>query len=367
MRVPMCRVQCVGELSEWGRTFVAELEQARLIDASFHESGATFIVEPLDPNVLPVVFVENLEETRGTIELLRASGRKMYLIWMGLQFTKEDLQFAQHHRVYCVFEGLSSADPTVLDALQRLVHGVELGQQHDQVLHSLKTLVLQVEGEDTLKPVIQELKAACKRLEASSGQNELLGVPDLNAAGQETKSPFYQAFDLSDALLTISNLERTGTLWVKEAGGKQEGRIEFLQGRVIAAVAGEVRGIKAIHRSYLWDEPTFQFTRRESKDSVVEEHLNVTMTSLCSEGEAHRTRLSSIRKAIPPFDVRLELDPSALHPQLKLSADEFATLASVVEFGNVKLIVDHNPLPDITLYESLIGLRRQQLIRVART
>jgi len=58
------------------------------------------------------------------------------------------------------------------------------------------------------------------------------------------------------------------------------------------------------------------------------------------------------------------LESSALHIGAQLSPDDFSALASVVEFGTIRHVLDYNELPDVTIFEALIRLRRSSLIRV---
>ena len=125
----------------------------------------------------------------------------------------------------------------------------------------------------------------------------------------------------------------------------------------MSAHVGEVHGLKAIYRMFLWDEPRFLFNRQDSKDCQVEEQLPHAIKFIIQEGAELRKRYEALRRELPPDELRLQLEPTALHSGTALSPNEFFTLASVVEFEKIAAVVDYNPLCDVAIYESLIHLR----------
>ena len=105
--------------------------------------------------------------------------------------------------------------------------------------------------------------------------------------------------------------------------------------------------------------------RREPKDSISEDYIDVSLKYLCREGQAQRQKFEQIRRELPPQELVLELESASLHPDTGLSPHDFTTLATLVEFGRVSDVLDYNSLPDVSVYESLIHLKKQNLIRVA--
>jgi hypothetical protein len=74
---------------------------------------------------------------------------------------------------------------------------------------------------------------------------------------------------------------------------------------------------------------------------------------------------TKIRREIPPLSLKLNLDVSSVHTGTALAPNDFSTLSSVVECRKVGHVLNYNSLPDVEIYQSLIELKRAQLIRVA--
>jgi Domain of unknown function (DUF4388) len=361
MKVPSCRVTSVGELSLWGKQFLGSLQSANLVDITYEPSFQKFASSPL-VSELQVVFLENTADSRQQILKLRQQNRRLYLIWFGRNFAKEDLFFAFDQRLFYVFENMRPDDPRLLNGMQKIVTSVDNTGALEQVLRSVKGILIQAENENSL-PIVAEIKTALSKIERFGLQSEFSG-----SFGEiplsDVKLPFHKAQGFGDALTTVHDLERTGLLWIKGFVPGEEGRVEFLQGKILSASTGEVRGLKAIHRMFLWDELRFLFTRKDPRESNLVDHINLSMKFICNEGEQLKRRFEKVRRELPPGDLKLELDPNSLHAGVHLGLEEFSTLASVVEFNNVARVLDYNPLPDVALYESLIQLRRHNMIRV---
>ena len=236
------------------------------------------------------MFVEHSQETKQYIPKIRASGKQCFIVWYGRAFSKEDIVAALENHVYCVFEHARAEDKKIFEWIKKVSKSAENSIQFEHLIHSLKTLLLQGEGEEEMAPLMTEIKTAVSKLEACGLQNDLTGAFVTENVGSENKLPFQRTQDFGDALTTVHDLERTGALWVRGALPADEGKVEFLQGKIVSAVAGETRGLKAIYRMFLWDEPRFLFTRRDPEECVVEEHLEQSMKYICLEGEELRKR-----------------------------------------------------------------------------
>jgi hypothetical protein len=363
MQVPVCRIFSVGELTSWAKNLLTALQDAGVIEITFEANAQKFCETIFPPSQLPLVFVENSADSRKLLAKLRQTGKRLFLVWYGKSFTKEDLAFAMDCRVYTIFDNARADDEKMVEGIRKVSQHVAMAEQFDQLIHSLKALLLQGEEEEALKPLIGEFKTAVAKLERSALENEFTGGRPGKAG--DSRLPFYKTQELGDAMSTVADLERTGTLRVRGGLAGQEGRVDFLQGKIVASHTGEARGLKAIYRMFLWDEPQFQFTRKEPRDVALEEQLNESMKFICDEGEALKRRFKAFRHELPPPELRLELDPSALHTGTRMSTHEFSALASVIEMNRVSQVIDYNPLPDVILYEALIALRKSHVIRVA--
>jgi len=361
--VPCCRVISVGEVSNWASQFLSALKASNLIEVGAEPAVENFVRTPNSANQVAIAFVENSPDSRRWIQAIREGGRRCFIVWYGRGFTKEDLHFAIEHRVYRVFENARADDKALEGEIRKLAAAVDQQRETEQILQSIKSTLLEAQT-DGKSPLIEEIKSAVSKMEAGVAGNEFQAKPDHPSTHVESRIPFYKEQEFGDALATVHDLERTGLLAVRGPLPGQEGRVEFLQGKIVGAVAGQVRGLKAIYRMFLWDTPKYVFSKVNPDDMDVEEHLNLNMKFIRSEGYALRTRFNAIRRELPPGELKLELEPNALHGGVKLPPDDFSTLSSVVEFGNVGRVLDFNELPDVAIYESLIRLKRNQMIRV---
>ncbi len=358
MKVPRCKVQCVGEITPWGKQLLKDLQGENVIEPTFQ--SAQEFMEGSGP---ALALIENTPDSKASIIRIRQSARRFYFIWYGRVFSKEDCQFAVDVRAYAVLEHARAEDTKLVDIFGKAAESLEIATQFNHLVHSLKSLLVQAEAEEANRPLVNEVKTAVSKIETCVFGNELLGGKPGVPPGQGA-TPFYRTQDFSDALQTVHDLERTGVLWVKADLPGQEGKVEFIQGKIVSAQAGDARGLKGIYRMFLWDQPKFQFSRREAQDCFVEEQITMSLQHLSKEGEDFRKRYERIRREIPPGELKVELEPSALHAGTRLPHAEFSTLASVVEFGRISQVIDNNPLPDVTLFECLIHLKKQNMLRV---
>ncbi len=364
MMVPCCRIYSVGEVSAWASQFLSALRAANLVEVTAEPSVETFCRTASSGSHVPIAFVENTPDSKKWIHAIREANRRCFIVWYGRGFTKEDLHFALEHRIYRTFENARAEDKSVEVEVRKIAAAADLQHETEQVLQSMKTTLLQEESGAPSKTLIDEMKAAISKIEHGVTGNEFQAKPDAFGGSAQSKIPFYKEQEFEDALVTVHDLERTGLLSVRGPLPNQEGRVEFLQGKIVGAQTGQVRGLKAIYRMFLWDTPKFVFSKMNPDDLEFEEHLNVGMKYIRSEGQALRARFNQIRRELPPGELKLELEPNALHSGVKLPPDDFSTLSSIVEFGNVARVLDYNPLPDVTILESLIRLKRNQMIRV---
>lgn len=363
MKVPVLRALCLGEFSTWGKQFIEALHSKHILDTT-HEPSIQRYME-LETGLAPhAVILENVPESQQYILKIRHSGKKAYLIWIGRGFSKEDLTLAIEKRIYCVIEAQKNSGQKSVEDLTQLALTIGRMEQFEEITRSLKSILLQAEGEIP-KPILDEIKVAVSHMEPLGLINEFSGAAQEPQMKSDGMLPLAKEQGLADALSTVYNLERTGVLWVRGPLENEEGKIEFLQGKIVSAIAGEVHGIKAIYRMFLWDSPRFLFMRRDAKEATVEEVIDQSLKSLCNDGLQWKKRYESIRREVPPSNLKLELEPSSLHAGTNLGLQEFSVLASVIEFSRVSEVLDYNPLPDVSILEALISLKKNNLIRVS--
>lgn len=353
----------LGELSTWAESVLQAFESSTSEQIHRCADVQTLQSHAAASGGIPVVFVENGFGSQKWLRAMRDSRVRGLLLWFGKTFSKEDYAFAHQHRVYAVLEGISTADSKLQDVVARAEEnaGSEVEMQH--LLRTLKTAIMQRAGNDEETELLGELKTVVGKLEKCASANEFVGATKSQAS--DTRLPLHQSAALADAMLTVADLERTGTLQISSRGLEQRGSIQFLQGKVVRAESGAVHGVKAIYRMFLWPDFQFQFIREQAIDVSVDESIAVPVRDLCIHGEKLQKEFNDIRQNVPPMNIRLELEAAALNATSRLEPDLFSCLASIVEFGKISQVLDYNDLPDVNLYKALIGLRRRRLIRVS--
>ncbi len=355
------RVMVLGETTQWGKQYTAILQATHAFDFVFEASVDKFL-ESTQVGHPQIVFIENVPGSRGAISKLRSGNRRLFIVWVGRSFSKEDFFFAIENRIYGVFEDPKPDDPRLLKGLKGAVANVEGAIQFEQILRSLKAVLLQHES-DADRPFLNEIKTAVQKLERTTLQNEFGGIQAVAAVKTESSVPFHESQAFSDALITVHELERTGVLRVR-GGAQQEGTIEFLQGKLISAQTGAVLGVKAIYRMFLWDDASFVFTRRDVKSESIQMDLNGEVQEICEKGDSLCQRFQKIRKEIPPASLVVAMEPKWMQISTSMNLELFSTLSSVIEFGQIGLVLDYNPLPDVDVMENLIVLKRMRAIKV---
>lgn len=351
------RFTFIGAASAWMAQFLGALAKAGPFEIQNETSVESLLAK--SKSRAEVVVLEQSSEVKPIVSALRASGRKFVIVLVGQTLTKEETLFSIEHRIHSVLEKPDPFSPHTLGTFKKAIEQSENAAHSEALLFSLKSSLLSLSGESAEQSA-EEIRKGLLKVEKTLTTNEFLGNSTSSAG--ETKLPFYKSQSFADALLTIEDLGRTGTLEVKS--GALVGKVEFLQGRPTSATAGEARAMKALFRMFLWESPEFTFHHQEAAAIRVRDAFDFSTSQMCREGETLCARFEKIRAQIPPLSVRLQLDPASLTTETKLAKDEFSTLASVVELGKVAEVIDYNPLHDVVLYECLIGLRRNGVIRV---
>lgn len=360
------RVVVLGETSPAGKQWLRALEEQSILEVHAAPDQASIFEDFDSVGDVPVVILENIGNCRNEIMALRKSGYPNYILWFGANFTKQDCEFALEQRVYAVFEKPETEDPKVVGTLKRIQFNKTRSSHFNNLVHSLKTLLVQITASEEQHPLFMELKAATAKLEDLEGQNEF----SFSGVGQARKfeSPVIanSQEDLGDAIESMEDLERTGALWIRGGEVGQEGRIEFLQGKIVLAEAGEATGLKAIYRMFLWQTPKFLFARELANEVPFDAESTKYPIDLITQGRRFRHAYDSIKEELPPSDLKLEMNAPRINDHLELNGNDFKVLSSVVEFGTVSEIVDYNPLPDSEIYQSLINLRKLDLLQVSQ-
>ncbi len=362
MKVPLLRIVAVGEFSPWAKQFLNSFEEKEIIEVTIEPNIDNFCQSLVPLNKSTVVFIDHNTDSHKNIQKICGSGKPTYIVWLGKLFTKEDLHTAFEQRIYCIFESTKIKENEVVSKLRNLSQLLDSDGQFQQILRAMKAILLQTEAEFPEIPMVTELRTAVKKLESHGLKNELNHF-NRQPSSDSSENIFHKNQNLGEALLTINELERTGSLWVRGNGTDQEGKVDFLQGKITQTTSGGCEGIKAIFRMFLWDKPRFLFYRRDPREALIAEPMDLDILQLVKTGAIYKEKFEKIRKEIPAEGFKLEINPGNLNGDVSLTRNDFSTLSSVIEFGTVATIVDFNALADVEIYESLINLRRNNMIR----
>jgi DNA-binding response OmpR family regulator len=169
--------------------------------------------------------------------------------------------------------------------------------------------------------------------------------------GEALLSGSVEHLAISDLLQILSLNNKDGTVVLTQ--GDQEGRIEFVGGRIVHAAVAPVQGAKALFRMLGWASANFRVLPREGMPSaatIAAATANVLMDGLVSLDEWARWK-----DALPPQRARLMLSPEArarLAGQA-VSPVEFDLLARAKTGTTIAEVIESSPHPDASVAEAI--------------
>jgi len=356
MQGPLCEAIALGEFSSWAKQLLNDWQAEDLLQLSFESSIASFCNRAPDAHKVQIAILENGPTSKTGISLLRSSTHELLIVWIGQSFTKEDCSFAVENKLFGIVENPKLSDKRAQDLLVRAAEMRAQKNQLTHLIHSLKGLVLQSESKNTDQELVSEMKTGLGKVEKLIHQS--------NTHSGSSILPLAQSQGLGDVLLTLSELERTGTLWIRGARPNQEGKIDFLQGKITFAEAGSVHQLKAVYRMFSWETPRFLFNRKAPEAYESGQLIPLEMGLLVEEGEKQALRFKQIERQIPPLELKVDFVPQSLNIKTALSPNDFHTLVQVVEYHFVSDILDYSHSWDIDLLEGLINLKKSGHIKV---
>jgi DNA-binding response OmpR family regulator len=206
---------------------------------------------------------------------------------------------------------------------------------------------------------VEELYARVERLLERSAALKLAKGDDNDAllAGS------VEHLAISDLLQILSLNGKDGTVRLQRHD--DDGRIEFVGGRIVDAQAGSARGTKALFRMLGWADATFRVMAREGDapdTTIVSSTATVLMEGLVSLDDWSRWeellpgRQSRIELAA---DARTRLQGHTLRPV------EFDVLARSKNGVTVARALEDSPHPDAQVAEAICTLLARGVVRSA--
>jgi hypothetical protein len=216
----------------------------------------------------------------------------------------------------------------------------------NELPHRLRGLHLGADDYMTKPFAVEELEARIERLlkrsvSQLSGSVAHLAIPDLLQI---------LALNRKDGTVRLDRMD-------------ENGRIEFVDGRIIDAQAGSACGTKALFRMLGWSDATFRVLAREGdapEAAIAGATANVLMEGLVSLDEWARWA-----ESLPPREARVELAedaPVRLHGQT-LRPVEFDLVERAKEGVTVASALEESPFLDAQIAEAICTLLARGVFR----
>ncbi len=166
---------------------------------------------------------------------------------------------------------------------------------------------------------------------------------------------------ISDLLQILALNGKEGTVELRRR--EDEGRIEFVGGRIVDAAAGSARGTKALFRMLGWADATFRVMPREGE--VPEATIMVATATVLMDGLVSLDEWARWEELLPGAKTRIELADDArtrLHGHT-LRPVEFDLLARSKSGITVARALEDIPHPDAQVAEAICTLLARGVVR----
>ena len=166
---------------------------------------------------------------------------------------------------------------------------------------------------------------------------------------------------ISDLLQILGLNGKDGTVRLHRQA--EEGRIEFVGGRIVDAQAGSARGPKALFRMLGWTDATFRVMARDGE--IAETTIAAATSGVLMEGLVSLDDWVRWRALLPGRQTRIELAGDArarLHGHA-LRPVEFDLLARSKSGITVAQALEDSPHPDAQVAEAICTLLARGVVR----
>ncbi|MCX7944316.1 MAG: DUF4388 domain-containing protein [Deltaproteobacteria bacterium] len=184
----------------------------------------------------------------------------------------------------------------------------------------------------------------------------MLGGPSINQ-GTLADIP------MADLLQMISVSKKSGVLVIK---GQDEGKIFFRSGQIHYACINEnhsLNPVKAIYRIITWDKGSYRFDPPDNRKFVVE--IDEDLDVILMEALRQRDELKKLSGQIPPLNRSLTLNTPISPPLKELKPDQLDVLQLIINYGQIKTVMDKSPLSDVDVAKTILFLLTKGYIREA--
>jgi CheY-like chemotaxis protein len=160
---------------------------------------------------------------------------------------------------------------------------------------------------------------------------------------------------IQEIMRGLSLMGKSGRLWVTY--GNRKGYLYFVQGNVTHAVAGNLKGEKAIYRLLLWSNGQFLF---DPKTILLEQNVRTPVETLFMECSRRLEQYKSILRQLPPLETHVE--PLSLGHLKTFSPSEMKLLSIVNRQPTILQLIESSSLEDLVTLEAISRFYRRKII-----
>lgn len=150
-------------------------------------------------------------------------------------------------------------------------------------------------------------------------------------------------------------------------GGHLLGRLNFHADKLVACQFGSLKGLSALRSLCLYPKrESIKFTEEKNKERSSEFSLTEKEFQVFYK---HTQKINRIAKKFkPPMQAHFSINPQKLYAdtEKKFSQIEFDVLSSILDHKSIRQIYQDSRFSEDELTIALMGLKKNQLIRLAR-
>ena len=203
-----------------------------------------------------------------------------------------------------------------------------------------------------LKEILARIQLALSRVERDS-------LARRGPSGKTRLTGSLADMGIVDLLQTIDLGRKSGALELR--AGDRRGEVSFREGQVLDARLGPLRGERALYRMLLWSDGEFAIDFRAVTDA---QRVAVPTQGLLMEGMRRLDEWSRLTARLPPLDVPLDVDVSALRDRLTEVPDEANPLLCRIDGRRSALaVLDATEADDLVTLDLLATLCEGGILR----
>lgn len=152
---------------------------------------------------------------------------------------------------------------------------------------------------------------------------------------------------LPDLLQVIKSNQRSGVLEIIK--GVEQGKIYFVEGKLVSALIGEVLGAKSMFRMLAFDEGDFEFhpLPEDFDEGAAQGKIDMSLESILIEGMRQIDEFEKIKKGLPSLDSVLVLKKEFEAPLSKLHPKVLDILQLVLNHEKFQEVMNKSQLSDL--------------------